>query len=260
MKYDDASMIRLAKQLFTGTPWEEPLKRVHHLLTGRKNTLYDWQTIAIMRRVLRPDSNALDIGAFEGGMLKHMVRLARHGTHMAFEPQPDRYERLVRDFPSVEVRPYAIGDRTSSASFHRMEQHPALSGLSRREKDLASERATEITVPMETLDRAVPADRPIHFLKVDVEGAELGVFRGGMDLLRRNRPVIVFECGIGGADYFGTTPRALHELVTEGVGLHIFLLADWLAGRSPLTRGQFEEQFEHRLHFYFVASPAAPSA
>ena len=249
-------MIRLAKHVFTGTPWEEPLKRVHHLLTGRKNTLYDWQTIAIMRRVLRPDSNALDVGAFEGGMLKHLVRLAPHGTHMAFEPQPGRCERLARAFPSVDVLPYALGDHAGTVSFHCMEQHPALSGLSRREKDLAGEEAHEITVTMETLDRTVPSDRPIHLVKVDVEGAELGVFRGGVELLRRNRPVIVFECGIGGADYFGTTPRALHEFVTEEIGLEISLLADWLAGRAPLSRTGFEEQFERHLHFYFVAHPS----
>lgn len=248
-------MIRLAKQVFTGTSWEEPLKRVHHLLTGRKNTLYDWQTIAIMRRVLRPDSNALDVGAFEGGMLKHMVRLAPRGKHMAFEPQPDRFRELVRAFPAVDVRPYAIGDRSATVPFHCMEQHPALSGLSRRERDLAGERAHEIMVPMETLDRAVPPGRPIHLVKIDVEGAELGVFQGGANLLRAHRPVVVFECGAGGADHFGTTPRALHELVTGEIGLRISLLADWLAGRGPLSRAAFAEQFERRLHFYFVAHP-----
>jgi FkbM family methyltransferase len=248
-------MIHLAKRVFTGTPWEEPLKRAHHLLTGRKNTLYDWQTIAIMRRVLRRDSNALDIGAFEGGMLRHMIRLAPGGRHMAFEPQPDRYEHLVRAFPAVDVRPYAIGDHAATVPFHCMAAHPALSGLNRRERDLARQQAVEIAVPMETLDRAVPPGRPIHLVKIDVEGAELGVFRGGRDLFRTNRPVVVFECGIGGADYFDTTPRALYEIVTAEIGLQISLLGDWLAGRPSLTERAFREQFERRLHFYFAAHP-----
>lgn len=172
-------MTRLAKHVFTGTRLEEPLKRLHHALTGRKNTLYDWQTIAIMRRVLRPDSNALDVGSFEGGMLKHMLRLAPHGRHMAFEPQPDRYDRLRREFPTVDVRPFALGDHSGIVTFHCMEQHPALSGLSRRGRDLSGERAQEIRVPMEPLDAVVPFDRPVHFIKIDVEGAEMGVFRGG---------------------------------------------------------------------------------
>ena len=250
-------MIRIAKKVLTGTPFEEPLKRVHHLLTGNRNTLYDWQTIAIMRRVLRPDSNALDIGAFEGGMLKHLVRLAPRGKHMAFEPQPERCERLARSFPNVEVHPYAIGDRAGTVRFHCMREHPALSGLSRRERDLASEHATEIAVRMETLDRTVPRDRRLDLVKIDVEGAELGVFRGGIEVLRLQRPVVVFESGIGGADHFDTTPGSLHDLIANEIGLQISLLGDWLAGKPPLSRDSFIAQFERRLHFYFVAHPTS---
>jgi FkbM family methyltransferase len=248
-------MKRLAKRMVTGTSWEEPLKRAHHLLTGSRNTLYDWQTIAVMRRVLRRDSHAIDVGAFEGGMLRHMVRLAPQGKHTAFEPQPERYERLARAFPTVDVRACAVGDRTGTVPFHCMVEHPALSGLRRRERDLAGEHAREITVPMETLDHAVPRDRPVHLVKIDVEGAELGVFRGGVELLRRSRPVVVFECGLGGADHFGTTPGALYELVTAEIGLRVSLLGDWLADRESLSRGAFIEQFQKRLHFYFLAHP-----
>ena len=248
-------LIRLAKQVFTGTRLEEPLKRVHHTLTGSKNTLYDWQTIAIMRRVLRPDSNALDIGAFEGGMLRHMVRLAPRGKHMAFEPQPALHARLRAAFPNVDVRPYAMGDGFGDVTFHCMDPHPALSGLHRRERDLPGERARDIRVTMETIDRAVPDGRPVHFVKIDVEGAELGVFRGGRNVLRAHRPVVVFECGIGGADHFGTTPREIHDLVTGELGLRLSLLGAWLRGAPSLSADEFTAQFERRLHFYFVAHP-----
>jgi FkbM family methyltransferase len=184
-----------------------------------------------------------------------MARLAPLGRHMAFEPQPERYERLARAFPAVDVRPCAVGDHIGTVPFHCMVEHPALSGLSRRERDLSGERAREIAVPMVTLDHAVPRDRPAHFVKIDVEGAELGVFRGGVALLRRSRPVIVFECGIGGADHFGATPDALHELVAGEIGLRISLLGDWLAGREPLSRAAFADHFESRRHFYFIAHP-----
>ncbi|HET9250825.1 MAG TPA: FkbM family methyltransferase [Candidatus Eisenbacteria bacterium] len=248
-------MTRLAKRIFTGTPLEEPLKRAHHALTGQKSTLYDWQTIAIMRRVLRPDSNAIDVGAFEGGMLKHLIRLAPRGRHMAFEPQPDRCERLRAAFPRVDVHASAVGDRAGVVTFHCMDPHPALSGLERRARDLPGEHARAIQVPMETLDGTVPPDRPLHFVKVDVEGAEMGVFRGGVNVLRANRPVIVFECGLGGADHFGTTPRALHDLVTGEIGLRLSLLGGWLRGAPALSAAEFADQFERRLHFYFVAHP-----
>src|SRR6267142_5762751 len=102
-------MRQLIKRAIIGTPWEGPVKRAHSALTGSKSSLYDSQTIAIMRRVLRPDSNAIDIAAFEGGMLRHMVRFAPQGRHFAFEPIPERFEHLRQAFPQAHVYPYALG-------------------------------------------------------------------------------------------------------------------------------------------------------
>src|SRR5712664_677777 len=86
--------VELGKKLLTGTPLEPVVKRALFALTGNKNHLYDSLTVEIMHRAMRRDSNALDIGAFEGGMLRHILRAAPWGQHWAFEPLPDRYERL----------------------------------------------------------------------------------------------------------------------------------------------------------------------
>ena len=52
----------LAKRSLVGTRWEEPLRYVHAKLTGHKGSLYDSQTIAVMRRVLRPGDIGVDVG------------------------------------------------------------------------------------------------------------------------------------------------------------------------------------------------------
>jgi FkbM family methyltransferase len=38
------------------------------------------------------------------------------------------------------------------------------------------------------------AVRPVHFIKLDVEGFELEVFKGGEAILREDRPALLFEC------------------------------------------------------------------
>jgi len=250
-----AAMRGLVKQAIIGTPWEEPVKWVHSALTGSKSSLYDSQTIAIMRRVLRPDSTAIDVGAFEGGMLRHMFRFAPRGRHLAFEPVPIKFQELTRSFPAAQVFPFALGAEQGVAAYHFMLDHPALSGLRRRLEHLPDEKVREIQVPTETLDRAVPADLPVAFIKIDVEGGELGVFRGGLQTLRRTRPVVVFECGVGGADYFGSSPRDIFDFLAEEVDLKVSLLGAWLAGQSSLSRQSFIEQFEKKLNFYFAAHP-----
>lgn len=248
-------MRRLIKEAIIGTRWEEAVKAAHSALTGSKSSLYDSQTIGIMRRVLRPDSTAIDVGAFEGGMLRHMFRFAPQGRHFAFEPVPEKAKDLERAFPQARVYPYALGAEQGTVTFHFMLDHPALSGLRRRLESFPNEKVREIEVRMEPLDRIVPEDLPIAFVKIDVEGGELGVFRGGVQTLRRNRPVVVFECGVGGADYFGSAPGEIFDFLVDEVKLKVSLLGRWLAGQSSLSREEFTEEFEKKLNFYFVAHP-----
>ena len=47
-------------------------------------------------------------------------------------------------------------------------------------------------VKLITLD-TYPLRRPVHFIKIDVEGAELLAFRGARQLLKEDRPVILSE-------------------------------------------------------------------
>ena len=246
-------MRALIKQLFIGTWLESPVKRAHAALTRSKSSLYDWQTIAIMERVLAPDSNAIDIGAFEGGMLRHMLRFAPRGKHTAFEPTPEQYQRLLVRFPGVRVHGCALGAEPGLATFYCMLNHPALSGLSRRARDLQGEHVRDIQVAVDTLDRTVPSDLPIALIKMDVEGGELGVLRGGIQTLRRNRPVIIFECGLGGADYFGVQPQEIFDTIRTDIGLKVSLLGQWLSGGGALSRQEFVDQYEGKLNFYFVA-------
>lgn len=248
-------MRRLVKRAFIGTRLEEPIKRPHSALTGSKSSLYDAQTIAIMRRVLRPDSTAIDVGAFEGGMLRHMFRFAPRGRHFAFEPLPEKFEHLRKAFPHARLFPYALGEDPGMAKFHHVVAYPALSGLRRRETQVKGLMIAEIEVKIATLDQVLPDDVPIHFVKIDVEGGELGVIRGGIQTLRRHRPVTVFECGLGGADYFGVQPATIFDALTEGAGLSVSLLGSWLEGEQPLSRQAFIEQFEGSLNYYFVAHP-----
>jgi FkbM family methyltransferase len=244
----------LAKRTLVGTRWEEPFRYFHAKLTGKKSSLYDSQTIAVMRRVLRPGDVGVDVGSFEGAFLRHMVRLAPGVKHFAFEPNPDQFAKLAARFRGMNLYPYAIGAKPGRAVFHCMVEHPALSGLSARQRDLSREARREVTVTVETLDRVIPADIAVRLVKVDVEGAELGVFRGGMETLRRNRPYVLFECGLGGAEYFGSKPEEIFDALA-GAGLRISPMASWLAGRDPLSRYEFAEQFYERLNYFFLASP-----
>ena len=152
-----------------------------------------------MQRVLRHDSNGIDVGAHRGTILRSLVDLAPDGRHYAVEPLPAFANGLRRRFPRVEVLELALSDQKGEATFHHIVTNPSYSGLSFREYPNEGEVIEDIAVKVERLDAVIPEDVPIQFLKIDVEGGELSVLRGSQSILRRWRPVVVFEHGWSGA-------------------------------------------------------------
>jgi hypothetical protein len=126
--------------------------------------------------------------------------------------------------------------------------NPAESGI-KAFPHIRPEKSVEITVRLGRLDDIV--DKPIHLIKIDVEGAELQVLRGGLKILQTNKPYVVFEHGRA-ANSYGTTPEQVFDLFRE-CAMHISLMSDWLSGRPALSKKEFISQFYDGKNFYFLA-------
>jgi FkbM family methyltransferase len=217
----------------------------------RRELRDDHAARVILASVLRTDSNAIDIGANEGTVLASIVRLAPNGRHIAFEPIPELCERLVARFPGVDIRCAAASDAPGRTEFSHVVGAPAYSGL--RQRDGLPADAGEvrrISVLVERLDDVVEVGYVPALLKIDVEGAELGVLRGAAETLERHRPFVLFEHGAGGADLYGTRPTDVFDLL-KAAGLRIFDLD----GEGPYSRSRFEETFTEPI-WNFLAAPA----
>jgi FkbM family methyltransferase len=213
----------------------------------RRQALDDHATRVVLATVLRADSNAIDVGANEGAVLESIVRLAPNGRHIAYEPIPELQERLVARFPQVDVRRAALYDSVSFA--HNLDQ-PAYSGLRRRsDVDTSPDGVREISVATERLDDVLEEGYAPALIKIDVEGAELGVLRGAVETLHRHRPFVLFEHGVGGADLYDARPGELFDLLAS-CRLRIFDLE----GTGPYTREQFEATFVEPI-WNFLAAP-----
>ena len=262
-------MKTMLKRSISGTRLEPLLRRVHgyvgsqpivaHLQArlGDKSRLYDLQTLQVMRKLLQPGSCCIDVGCHRGVIMKEMVALAPQGDHWGFEPLPDLFAGLVerfKDNPRVHLRAEALSDAEGSATFQHVVDQPGYSGFRKRRYESADTRTVEIQVRMARLDELIPNEQRIDLIKIDVEGAELQVLRGAEGLVRRCKPVIVFEHGLGAADHYGTEPEHIHDLLS-GYGLSIGLMGDWLAGRrdKAFSRAAFGDEFRQARNFYFIA-------
>jgi FkbM family methyltransferase len=202
---------------------------------------------SLLAEVLGPDSSALDVGAHEGAVLAEIVRLAPAGRHVAWEPLPDLCARTAARFPEVDVRCAALSDRSEERDFVYVTTLPGWSGF--RARPYPGEQSTEtIRVRTERLDDVLPEGLAPAFIKIDVEGAELEVLRGGIETITRHRPVVVFEHGAGSADHYGTGPADVWDLL-DGAGLDV----SGLDGAGPFARAEFEDEFARAERVNFVA-------
>ncbi|TCJ13321.1 FkbM family methyltransferase [Flaviaesturariibacter flavus] len=221
-----------------------------------QNQRYDRQTNAIIRRVCRRASNCVDVGTHRGEILDTMRQAAPEGTHFGFEPLPHFYDKLQQRYAGVagiEVFPYALSEAPGEASFNHVKTNPAYSGLQKRRYDRPHEEDETITVEMRTLDEVVGTRGvPIALIKIDVEGGEMGVLRGARGLLARDKPVVIFEAGIGGSDVYGTTPGMLFDYLS-GFGYRVSLMGRYLKGQPPFSRQDFAASFNGGHDYYFIA-------
>jgi FkbM family methyltransferase len=202
----------------------------------------------VMAAALETDGSFLDIGANEGVMLAHAVRVAPQGRHVAWEPLPQLAEKLRADFPAVEVRAAALAAEAGRARFLHLLDRSGQSGF--RDRHFPdSVRREWIEVAVERLDEALDDAIVPALVKIDVEDAELGVFRGGIETLKRHRPAILFEHGLGAMEHFETLPEHLWDLLSEDVGLRIFDLD----GAGPYSRDQFSDAVLTRARWNWLA-------
>ena len=130
---------------------------------------------------------------------------------------------------------------------------PAYSGIRKRKYATKDVEIDEMTVGTDLLDNIIPGTETIDFIKIDVEGAEYGVLKGSIKTLRRCKPAVIFEFGLGAADYYGTRPESLFTLITGECDMKVSTLKDFLNGMSPLTSGEFCTLYQTGKEYYFIA-------
>jgi len=228
------------------------LNALHIRIT--KNQEYDYQAYRIMQAYLKSGSNAVDVGCHKGEFLDHFMKFSPAGTHFAFEPIPYYYNHLQDKYgKNVKVFPYALSNVKSHTRFNYVKNAPAYSGLKKREYAVQNPEIEEIEVETELLDNLIPENIPVNFIKIDVEGAEFLVLQGAVSVLKRNRPIVIFEFGLGASDFYKVQPDDVFKFFTENCGMRISLMKDFLHQKEALTADAFSKHYFSRSEYYFVA-------
>lgn len=250
-----------------GTWVEQPLRQIRSLKeVGSRQRSPEWNAVRdetwriekVLQRAIQPTMNCIDIGCHLGAVLERMRKYAPQGHHTAFEPTPYKYAWLKLKYPDVEIRQEALSDQPGEAEFFYQTDHSGFSGL--RSHGDRQWKTETFRVQCRRLDDIIPADRPIGFIKIDVEGAEPLVFRGAERVLRTTHPHLLFECTLSGLALFGVEPQAVYSHLCDELGYSIYLIKDWLENGPPLDQSRFIATMQYPAQaFNFIASaPDSP--
>lgn len=219
---------------------------------------YDEEAFEVMRRSLDIDSCCVDVGCHVGIFVDQILEISPAGTHFAFEPIPSLCENLKKKYSkksNVKIFNCALSDSNGETTFKHVVSNPGYSGIIERQFDRPNEVVEEILVPMARMDSLIPSSIRLSLIKIDVEGAELQVLKGSREILKRDRPIVIFEHGLGAANCYGTTPADIFNILNNELGMGICLMSDWLVNKevSRFSLEAFEDEFNSGRNYYFMA-------
>jgi FkbM family methyltransferase len=151
-----------------------------------------------LQRHLRPGMTFYDLGANIGFFTLLAARLVgASGRVVSFEADPEIARRLCENVAqnkllNVVVEQKAVWSEPRSVTFERVD---AATSPDRGLGHVAAGGAAANTIEIEavSLDKYTAASPTPDFLKCDVEGAEVEVFRGAQRLLTEKHPGILCE-------------------------------------------------------------------
>lgn len=219
-----------------------------------KNQKYDTQTKKAIAKVCRNNSNCIDVGCHTGEILDLMIKFAPNGRHYGFEPIPSLYKSLQVKYADTlcTISNIALSNTDGSTSFNYVTSNPAYSGIKKRTYDRPNEEDVKIEVQCKQLDHILLPEYKVDLIKIDVEGAEMLVLEGAKNTIAKNKPVIIFEHGLGASDVYGTTPQQIFSFFS-GMSYRIATLENWLKAKAPFNEQEFADQYFGRKNHYFIA-------
>jgi FkbM family methyltransferase len=198
------------------------------------------KVIRYLLKILKPSDCFYDVGANYGLFVDICVNIIKEeGEIHCFEPLPNCFSYLKKKFGSFKnilLNNVALGDKNQIVNFYQ-DLFSGTSGSSTLLEDVVKKNLRKhktISVNMITLDDYLKIHRKPDFIKLDVEGSESLVIKGGYDFFKNDKPIIIMEIwsGDNGLNFSMKAVEMLYEMgyksyfVTEDGNLQYFSKED----------------------------------
>jgi len=163
---------------------------------------------------LLPDEKFVDCGAYDGITIKHFLKRQKEfrGKIIAYEPDPINFGLLKQYTGSLAGRlnaniillPYAVGAR------HEIVHFDATGTMGSTISNNGKIEVECVTLHENLMDLGILPS----YIKMDIEGGELGALAGGGKLVQREMPILAI-CVYHRYDDLWQIPLFIHSLASE---------------------------------------------
>lgn len=158
--------------------------------------------LSIVSRLVKNGDTCLDIGANFGLYTRFLSQyVGDSGKIHAFEPIEKTFQSLSNNvrklkLKNTEVHNIALSDKNGEASMIIPEYEDG--GENTYEARIIDGHADKAeTVSCQRLDDFIGSNISPAFIKIDVEGHEISVLKGGKNCIEKNRPILLIEINGG---------------------------------------------------------------
>lgn len=163
----------------------------HFLYWGMNDTGY----LSVLTDIKKAH-NILDIGANIGTTSLYFASLNTKAGIYAFEPHPDIFKRAheniqLNSFSNIQLINLGLGEKKESLKLYEVNEHnPGMNRIIAEDRNMAFK-----VIHVDTLDQMVKDKNisGIDFIKLDVEGFEYAVLKGGKETLVKEKPLLFIE-------------------------------------------------------------------
>lgn len=162
------------------------------LAAGRYNEPETHKFIhAVIKRINRK-VNFADVGANVGEFILDMATHPQVNFVTGFEPQKEQYNGLIKtveinNFQHVRIINKPVAETEKEILFYQNPDNQTSSGIT------TEARSGTLSLISTYLDKELTQQDLPYIILIDVEGAECDVMRGGINLIRNNKPLLIFE-------------------------------------------------------------------
>lgn len=194
MQFDVAQLIYQEKTIDMVLPVEHEGYSIAG--TIREGMFYEHEILEHLHEFHKKQGVVIDAGANIGNHIVFYANFLECDAIYGFEPLPQIYPVLqenCKNLDNVFISPNGLWSSETLGEVHRYQIEPGCTSVS------PGGISGVNIIPMVTIDSLGLEN--VTLIKLDVEGPELEILKGGEATIRRDLPLLLVECGGGNAHF-----------------------------------------------------------